>query len=156
MTLRGVSPGNSSGISRIPLVSWGVAACLFLAGCGSDGPEKHPVSGVVRADGEPIETGSISFIPQFQDGFQAGASIVNGEYSVPRDKGLKLGKHQVQIRATTGTGEMLHPGFGAPNDARVERRAQFIPPKYNSRSVLTADIEAGNNEDTNFDLETGQ
>lgn len=38
--------------------------CLFLVGCGHDGPSVVPVSGTVTLDGKPLADVSLSFVPR--------------------------------------------------------------------------------------------
>ncbi|WP_339909973.1 hypothetical protein [Symmachiella dynata] len=85
-------------------------------------------------------------------GNSAGAEIKDGEYSIPSDVGLLPGRHRVEIRATRGTGMMVHPGMGAPQDAQVERMESYIPSQYNSQTILTVEVEPSDNPDSNFDL----
>ena len=55
------------------------AALLLLgltAGCG--GPPRAKVSGTVTLDGQPVESGTISFYPTANSGPTAGGGIENG------------------------------------------------------------------------------
>jgi len=125
---------------------------LMIAGCtGSGGPERAVVSGAVSFNGEPVEEGTISFVPTgTTQGPSTGSPITAGEYSIAADKGPVLGTHRVEIRAYRKTGRKLPPK--PPNPSETEETVPYIPAQYNSESTLTVEIEPGKNEGTNFEL----
>jgi len=134
----------------------GLAFLLILvlsatAGCGGvTGPE---VRGSVTFAGSPLESGSISFIPiEGTPGPAGGGAIVGGKYHVASGQGLGTGTHRVEIRATRKTGRNVEagPGTDDPNSL-VEEVQMFIPPDYNTKSTLVANVQAGTNE-LDFDL----
>ena len=120
---------------------------VLLCGCGGqDGPERAGVSGTVTAGSQPVEQGSITFMPSGQTtGPSAGGTIKNGSYSIDREHGPVVGSHRVQIRAMRKTGKQVPAGPPAPPEAMVDEVEQFIPPKYNSQSTLTAEVQSGSN-----------
>ena len=131
------------------------APCLaLLSGCG--GVEgRGTVKGTVRFDGEPIAEGSIQFSPTGGNkGPAAGATIENGEYFIPAEKGPPVGLNRVEIRAVRKTGRKVTPPqtFGGPPQP-VDELVQFIPPQYNEQSTLEKDVAAGQNV-FDFDLES--
>jgi hypothetical protein len=66
---------------------------LLVVGCKSE----PTVTGIVRLDGDPLEHGSIRFVPvKGTPGSDAGAVIRLGKYSIP--KGLTVGKYKVEIQ----------------------------------------------------------
>lgn len=128
-----------------------LAVCLVatpltsLVGCGGDNPlNRQPVSGTVTLDGQPIDHGSIEFSPQDPEGVSSGGMIVDGEYSVPAEKGLPPGKYRVRIYAPEGgvpvpADQPPGPGVGPPPKER-------IPPAYNRESEIMVEvIEGGDN-----------
>jgi hypothetical protein len=132
------------------------ALCLLLlvsAGCGRadyKGPQRFPLSGSVTYDGEPIDFGSISFLPA--DGGQrvSGGLIENGKYSVPEAQGANAGKHRVEIRWNKKTGKQKRdPDSGEMYDDRKEALA----PRFHADSELTADVSAKQTT-FNFDLKS--
>ena len=130
-----------------------IVVFLFLAvvvGCGA--PERSAVSGKVLLDGQPVDGGDISFIPlDGNNSLAAGGKITAGSYSIPADKGPGLGKHRVEIRWVKKTGMKMPPS--GPIRTPRETVRQMIPAQYNSRSELTAQIEAGDNE-KDFELQS--
>ena len=54
---------------------------LALTGCGGDS-KMATVSGAVTLDGNPVETGAITFVPANGNAPTAGGQIKDGRYSV--------------------------------------------------------------------------
>ena len=117
----------------------------MTAGCGSSGPERAVVSGEVTYNGQPVEKGTIRFLPT--KGTETppwGAHIVDGKYKAYGKGGVPVGTHKVEIlgyRTRPGqvpTGEPP-PGMTAEEAARE----QFLPPKYNTQTELEITIEPG-------------
>jgi hypothetical protein len=104
------------------------------------------VSGKVTLDGEPVETGSISFVPI--EGTQsptAGAEIIDGEYEIPSAGGPKLGVFRVEIRSQRKTGKKIQAGSPAPPGTMVDETVEAIPRQYNKQSKLRAELKPGAN-----------
>ncbi|TWT63029.1 hypothetical protein [Rubinisphaera italica] len=117
---------------------------LFI-GCGDAGPPLAEVSGIVTFDGEPLPTGTITFVPQGEDIPYAYATIQgDGTYYAKTPEygnGVPIGNHKIMISAMKDMGP----------EAPVEL---LIPSKYSSdqNSGLTANVVAGENT-INFPLE---
>lgn len=129
---------------------------LNLVGCGGSGDElpREAVSGMVKLDGAPVASGSISFQP---DGpgvlTQGGAIIQGGAYSIDVKMGLVPGVYKVSIYA--GEGVLEKKGGGSRSEAPEISTAvpkELIPAKYNNKSTLTAKVEADGKNVFNFDL----
>lgn len=92
-------------------MKYGIAISLLLIlvgiiGCG-DGPDSCVLSGSVIYNGQPVETGAITFFPEDGKGPTAGANIVAGKYRVEnltpgRKKALVAGTLQ---KSNVPTGE---------------------------------------------------
>jgi hypothetical protein len=137
----------------VPLPARGPLCMLALAlvfaslgGCSSD--HRFGVEGRVTYAGEPIELGSITFLPEDEKSIKGGGIIVKGQYKVEPSNGLNPGQHRVQIRWAKPTGKKYKNEFGEVLDVRQEG----LPEKYHTKSSLTAVIKAGPNR-INFDLE---
>jgi len=78
-----------------------------LAGCGSDGPTRYRVHGMVSFNGKPVPAGTIVFEPdasQKNDGPQGLATIHDGAFDTGRGgKGTVGGAHRVTILGCDGT-----------------------------------------------------
>ncbi len=109
-----------------------------LVGCG-DG--KTVVSGTVTFDGQSVEVGTISFVPQDTSQASDAGKIVDGRFSVLATPGAK----KVVIRASRPAENV------APNDPDAAAlREDYIPARYNSQTELTAELPADG--DLQFDL----
>ena len=120
------------------VVLLGLCAAGLLAGCSS-GPASATVSGEVKVNGTPVEKGVISFSPAEGTGKLVTGEIKNGRYEVQTTAGKKV----VQISAPVVTGK--RKDSDAPNAQWVEITEESLPDKYNSKSELTFDVQAGGN-----------
>ncbi len=123
--------------------------CLSTAwsGCGSDDSlNRQAVSGAVQFEGEPLKQGSISLEPA-GDGatIAGGATIEDGEFSIPAERGLPPGKYLVRVSSADDTGKTVEVP-GESNQLAAER----IPPEWNSDSQQTVQVEDGG--ENHFDL----
>jgi len=141
----------------ISLVAWtavGTCALCLVVGCGGGNP--CSVGGQVTFDGQPIEDGNIRLDPIEESlGASGAAKITGGKYSIPQDKGMLAGKHQVRISATRSTGRMVPVAEvleGEPQEMR-EEIIQYIPARYNQESELTVELAPGENT-KDFDLQS--
>jgi hypothetical protein len=118
----------------VPLLN--LLALLALFGCsGAEDPRgaRVAVTGKVSYQGKPLEEGTIQFFPESGDGFQAFGKIVNGTYKISREQGPSVGKQVVKITSRKKTGKMIETEEG-----KEEVTRQFLPPRYNKNSELTA------------------
>jgi hypothetical protein len=123
---------------------------VTLMGCGPEysGDQRFPLSGKVSYDGQPIDMGTISFIPA-SGGKQrvSGGMIENGAYSILEDEGANQGSYRVEIRWAKKTGkQFLEPD----TQTMVDKRDEGLPPRFHKDSNLTADVSAGQ---TTFDFD---
>jgi hypothetical protein len=124
--------------------------CSWLAaGCGkSDG--RLALSGTVTFDGQPVDGGSIAFLPEGEgtaDKPKLGARIEEGKYAIPAAKGALPGTYRIDIRWPKKTGKKIP--FDDP-PSMIDETKQAIRAKYNVNSILTRDVLAGA---TNFDFD---
>lgn len=114
------------------------AACVFLCGCGSsiDGVQ---LTGSVTFDGQPVETGKITFEPQ-QGGTMTIATITDGTYQLPSERPATPGKYLVRITADRSTGRMIGADSRSQEDQPAEEIVQYLPEKYNLRSQLFIEV----------------
>lgn len=130
------------------------AMAMSLVGCGAGGPERVEVRGKVTLNGQPLDQGSIAFIPTgTTQGPTTGAKIENGTYMVPANKGAVLGSHLVQITSVQPTGRKIEAGPPEPAGTMVDEVQQIVPDQYNTKSTLTVNIQSGLNENVDFALE---
>src|SRR5438094_4586 len=88
-------------------------ALLFapVLGCGSG---RVIVQGTVTVNGQPLESGVISFTPAAGQGASAGTDIEHGSFGL-RKASLPPGEYLVAINAFRGTGKKTWNGMGEPN-----------------------------------------
>ena len=123
---------------------WVIAAGLSV-GCGGDiYGERIGLSGEVTLDGKPLEEGRIVFIPLDATAGAPGATAASagGKYTIPTVAGLGRTRYRVQIHRDRKTGRRVPDYDGAPGDTR-EEILESLPPEYNSRSRLEADLSSG-------------
>ncbi|MDR3632587.1 MAG: hypothetical protein P4L84_02055 [Isosphaeraceae bacterium] len=127
----------------------GLAALLLLtfAGCGEeqDGQPREAVSGTVSLDGQPLPDGMIQWIPSTaREGSVGGAAVKDGKFSIVRQEGLAPGAYRVVINSAAAGGATAPapdepPGLlNGPSTSK-----DVIPPQYNTKSTLKAEIKAG-------------
>lgn len=123
-----------------------LAILLHASGCNR-GPRRISVHGRVTLDGQPIDLGTITFVPD-PTGPRVSASINAGLYHIESSRGPLAGGKIVVIRVPRLEGSLT----------RKEKLVQMVdapealPARYNAKSELRATVaEYGPNE-FNFDL----
>jgi hypothetical protein len=125
----------------------GLALLPLLIGCGRS-DNRAEVSGTIRLNGEPLATGTISFVPmEGTTGPSSGGHIIDGEYHVPGQNGVAVGKNRVSILSVVKTGRKIGDLRGESEDEKV----QVVPRKYNTESEVICTVQPGSNR-LDFDL----
>jgi len=122
-------------------------AIALLMGCRPAGPLTYPVTGIVTLDEEPVERGEIIFTPEDRRIGPEFGEIINGKCRCR----AKAGKQQVQITAShevPGT-----QGQGFRGTSLIEN---YIPPQYNSATVLSVEVSPDGDNRFEFKLESGR
>jgi len=140
-----------------------LAGVFSLVGCADDGLGKRfPVSGKVTYNGQPLKTGTVSFLPEDPTTGRPAAGEIqpDGSYQLttqtPGD-GAMGGKYKVAISAyEVDKTQTSSPPQGGSADQVAVARAQsksLIPIKYSGTdaSGLTATVGPGSTTH-NFDL----
>jgi len=130
------------------------AALLFslaLLGCGQR--SDCTASGTVTFDGEPVPDGDIIFRDVENKVAPGYGKIKDGTFTFP----VKPGKKKIEIRAfrvmkePTEKPGALPPGFSGAK-GQSQRRVNYIPARYNTKTELTADVTAGDPNQYEFKL----
>lgn len=142
---------NSCMVRTISL--WVVS--LSLCGCGSDSdqPELGHVTGTITMDGNPLVSTVVVFSPD--NGRPArGKTDAEGKYEltyIGQTRGAKIGHHRVEI-APNEEGEdesEIEAATAGESDSTpitpVKPGKVSVPARYNTDSVLEADVKAGEN-----------
>ena len=123
-----------------------LAALLALGGCGNSDPMGE-VSGIVRRDGNPLPSGTITFFPVDGKTATAGAEIKNGYYAAK----VPVGTMKVVISAEKVVGtKKLYPTANSP---AMPIAVELLPGRYNEHSELTLDVQPGKNP-KDYDLKS--
>lgn len=112
--------------------------CLapLLVGCG---PAVGDVSGSVTVDGKPLASGVIAYVPAEGSGEPATATIADGKYRLQTTAGKKF----VQISAPVVIGKRKE--YEGPDAPLVEITDESLPPRYNSQTELSFEVQRGSN-----------
>jgi len=115
--------------------------------------DRFPVEGEVSFDGEPVDVGSIVFMPIAGGGIKTGGQIVDGRYEISAEKGLPLGKHKVLLYWEKKTGETY---IDSDSGEVYDKRSEGSPAEYRSEDTpLEIEIVKGQNVH-DFNLTTSQ
>jgi hypothetical protein len=138
-----------------------VVTSLF-AGCSDPYGGRMEVTGEVKLKGQPLKAGMIIFDPLEKKDTQSGAEIVNGQYTVPKERGLKPGKYLVRLTAGDGvTPARVRAGEGknppkeqaaAPGGSTNIVSMDLIPDDYNVRSKQQIEVKADGVNRFDFDI----
>jgi hypothetical protein len=138
-------PGRFPG--RVLLVALSLGP---LCGCGRLTSPGYSVSGEVQWKGQPLDQGSIQFVPEDSHGTMVGSGISNGHYTLPNPPGLPAGKYRVRINSLSGasTSPGSIPDMHLGNPESTER----IPADYNEKTTLEVEVTSGGSRTFDFDL----
>jgi len=113
--------------------------CCVLVGCGGSkysGEKRYPLAGDVTFEGQPVDLGSISFIPAGK-GRASGGVITDGKYDVPVENGANAGTYRVEIHWLKRTGRKLRD---AETGEMYDERREALPDKLHTNSDLTVEV----------------
>ena len=122
-----------------------LALGTVLAGCGGTkykGDKRFPLAGEVTFGGEPVDVGSISFIPEGSTGRPSGGVIADGKYAVPEEKGANAGTYRVEISWLKRTGKKLRD---AESGEMYDERREAIPDKLRTNPELSVEVPLPDN-----------
>jgi hypothetical protein len=115
--------------------------CL-LAGCGD---RVATVTGHVKLDNQPLKGARLEFAPE--EGRPSSATTDESGYYelkyLPKKNGAEIGKHKV----------VIYLPEKMDDDGKKIPPAVVIPEKYNTKSELIREVNAGSNE-IDFDLKS--
>lgn len=128
-----------------------VIAFGFLVGCGP-GNElgRVPIAGSVSLDGQPLDRGSISFEP-VGEGTSSGATITNGTFAIPEEKGLPPGKYKVRVFSAAG--EAAAPEDQPPGESNVIQKER-IPKSWNTSTEQEIEVKDTGEGEFKFDIKS--
>jgi len=98
---------------------------LLISGCGSG---RSTVSGEVTFDGQPLDSGSIVFLPADGIGPSRGATIENGKFAFAAAEAPSPGKKIVKITGSMKTGRQVQASAPAPQGMMIDEMIYIKPP----------------------------
>jgi len=126
--------------------AWVLLTVLLAMFSGCSNSNRAAVNGKVTLDGQPIEGGTISFIPTGDTvGSPAWSKIEEGRYAILGHEGLAVGINRVEVRWSRKTGKKMPAIAPAPAGAMMEITAEAVPVRYNTQSELKRDVQQGEN-----------
>jgi hypothetical protein len=129
-------------MNRLLVVCWFAVPAVAMCGCSRteySGEQRFPLSGRVSVDGQPMEFGVISFLPQ-EKGRVSGGPITGGSYSVPEAMGANAGPYRVEIHWNKPTGKRVRDPYG---EEIMDEYKEGLPERYHKNSELTAEVSPG-------------
>jgi hypothetical protein len=123
----------------------GLILCAVLAGCGSSkysGAKRYPLEGEVTFEGQPIDLGSISFIPTGDKGRASGGTITDGKYAIPEENGVHAGTYRVEIHWLKRTGRKLKD---VESGEMYDERREALPASVQQNSESTVEVPLSEN-----------
>ncbi len=145
---------------RVPL-TWrsvcsvaAIICCAFASGCGGPtGPARFPVSGNVVREGQPVDDGTIQFIPT-GGGPAASTKIKDGLYQFTKENGPVEGGQNVVIYQTLPRAEV--PPGTPKKDAEIlpETRFKKSMPREGWKLETTVAKDQDFKAPVDFDVDT--
>jgi hypothetical protein len=142
-------------LAALPLVAAGIG----LPGCSgsTDDLPRQPIAGRVLWSGQPLPHGMIMFYPEElstkeHERVASGNRIVNGWFSITRDRGPVPGRYTVSVSSEK---EEVHRSRiereASPGNAPIPEKEK-IPARFNSDTVLEIEIKEGGIKELKIDL----
>ena len=123
---------------------------LGLLGCGGSGSQvpTHEVKGKVTYDGAALPDGVIFFDSTKKDVPSYSVLVKEGAFSAH----LAKGNYTVRI---TGTKTAPYPAGTVGANGEKEGPIQYLPAKYNTETILSADVTgASGSQEVDFTLKS--
>ena len=124
--------------------SLSLVVLIALSGCVDSG--RGAVSGKVTLVDQPVDGGTISFIPVAgTEGLPVSGEIIAGQYSLSAGDGAAVGDNRVEIRWARKTGKKFPASAPALPGQMIEQTVEAIPVRYNTQSTLKVTVQQGEN-----------
>lgn len=110
-----------------------LAVLPLAVGCGGSGGDTKPkfkVTGTVKLNGAPLDTGTIMFESDPPDGRMASAPISAGSYTLEATAGKKTVRISREVMKEIDMG-----------GEKMKISEETLPTRYNSESTLKAEVK---------------
>ncbi len=134
----------------------GLAAIGCSGGTPIDDLPREAIAGKVTMDGQPLPAGVILFSPEGSSSeavASANGQIENGEFSIPRERGLVPGNYKVSISHTDQPEGHIKVELKKPRQKATSYK-ELIPAKYNTKTELKETIPKGGKSDLKYELQS--
>jgi hypothetical protein len=122
-----------------------------IFGCAGGEAKRCAVSGMVKWRGKPLDYGAITFLAEDAAvGTSGGDMIKDGRYSIPAKQGLLPGRYKVTISSVDPRNQAPDPD-SPPGYLPVPK--DRLPAKYNTQTILTAEVRAEGQNTFNFEVD---
>ncbi|MEI6634960.1 MAG: hypothetical protein WCO99_00215 [Planctomycetota bacterium] len=141
---------------------WLMVAAIMagpVVGCGSRNDGRYQVTGSVFFDGQPLANGDITFKPADRQHGAVSCRIKDGAYALrcpPGGARVEINASRI-VRVSGRNSDPDEPTTRdgtAPGDGFRDLVIEFIPKRYNEKSVLEATIEPHHRNVADFRLES--
>ncbi len=141
--------GRHFGRSAAPL-----ALLLLTVFCGCDhGPKRNYIYGRVTVDGQPLDFGSITFVPD-PTGPKASGIIEQGRYQIEAARGPLAGGKFVEIRAPRFPADEPIPTTKTDKMRQLAVAPEALPQRYNAKTELRVSVTDDGPNEFNFELQS--
>ena len=113
---------------------------VLAVGCGPSNDSTVPVKGTVTWNGNALLRGNINFLDADGKLIPDAGEVIDGKFALR----VKPGRKRVEIFAN-------REGRYDPV-MKAHEREQYLPDRYNARSVLTADVQVGQDNEFHYPL----
>jgi hypothetical protein len=124
-------------MKRVTWCAPGLFVCAILSGCGES---QGNVTGTVTMDGQPVSSGSITFVKAEGGQVREGAVIKDGGFQAK----LPPGKYKIELSGQKAVGKRTQKGFDGKDEV-LEITEPLFPDRYNTKTELSEDIKSGSN-----------
>jgi len=130
---------------------------LGLVGCSDQYAGRQAVSGKVTLDGKPLKDGIVMFEGLEGQDTGGNATLKDGQYSIPREHGLKAGKYRVRITAGDGKTAVnpvdpnSPPGPGGQGGTNIVSK-DLVPASWNTQSKQEVTVKGDGPNTIDFDI----
>ena len=136
---------------------WPALIVLAVAapGCSDSSPGRFEVSGKVLLKNQPLKTGIVMFEPLDGQDTAGNVMLDGGEYTIPREHGLKAGKYRVRVTAGDGKTAVNPvnpdepPGPGGGSNVISK---ELVPPSWNIQSKQEVTVTPNGPNTFDFDI----
>jgi hypothetical protein len=123
-----------------------------LTGCSDPYAGRQAISGTVKLEGQPLKQGFIGFEPLDKNlGTQTGSTITDGQFTVPRDAGLKPGQYLVKISSGDGKTPTKEEDAGGPSSTNIVS-VDMIPEDWNVKSQQKVEVKSDGKNKFDFEI----